>query len=208
LKQEALIPFNYFGPISIFGLAHQYPTQIEGQETYQKRSIRNQMSILSPNGIQKLSIPLKKGKNTLSINQVEIAYEEDWVRDHLRSITTAYQSSSYYDHYFYKIEGILNKRPQYLFDLNQMTLDLILTITGIEPPQKTETYTYCDDYQGFDHRIKNLKFEFKCPIYPQVFEHKFGFTPNLSILDLLFNMGPEMISIIKASSITFSEQRV
>jgi len=164
------------------------------------------MSILGPNGIQKLSIPLKKGKNALSISEVEIAYDEDWIRDHLRSITTAYQASSFYDHYFHKIASILSARPQFLYQLNNATQDLILTTLGGKPPELSKDYAFPDQFEGFDHRIKNLNFNYKIPIYPQVFEHKFGFTPNLSILDLLFNMGPEMISII--SNITFSNVEV
>lgn len=155
---------------------------IDACENYQKRSYRNKYKILTANGPLTLSIPLQKGKNEKQlIKDVKISYEIDWVRNHLETIKSAYGKSAYFDYYFDPMELLLQKNLTYLFDLNGELLVQILEWLNfeIEISRSQEFLSATTDFLN------------EAKTYPQVFESKFGFTPNLSIIDLMFNMGPE-----------------
>jgi hypothetical protein len=154
---------------------------VDTHENYQKKSFRNKYQILGANGPLSLSIPLKKGKaNQVNIKDVLVAYDEDWVKNHLESIRSAYGKSAYFEHYYAPIEIILNRKKASLYELN---LDLLsYCIKSLKWGIKVEESTTF---------IKTFEIEYKTKPYPQVFEDKHQFTPNLSIIDLLFNMGPE-----------------
>jgi hypothetical protein len=154
---------------------------IDTAENYQKKSARNRYSILSANGPITLSVPLKKGKaNQLNIKDVLIAYDEDWVSNHLSSIRSAYGKSAYFEHYYGPLEQILNRKPTTLHELNLALLKFVLKALRWEKPIMESEYF-----------LKSFTTPEINKPYPQVFEEKYGFVSDLSILDLLFNMGPE-----------------
>jgi len=180
-----------------------FDTRIDIHESFQKRTDRNRTQILGPNGRQLLVVPLKKGKNSLGIKEVEIAYDEDWPTVHLKTLTTAYSTSPYYDYYKSGIEKILVSKPQFLFELNEALMKFVVAKLGTDFPEYTHDFIHPDNFEGIDFRLKFLELKNPSPPYSQVFEHKFGFIPNLSILDLLFNLGPESLSYLRQAKITF-----
>lgn len=171
--------------------------QIEAHEHYIKGGFRNRFCIATANGIASIGIPLRKGKNEgQSIKSVEIAYETDWQRQSWNTIKSAYQRAPFFEHYAESVQPLLTHRHKYLYDLNWESLHLILrwlkwptTISESEIYQKTEQTLSAVDFRN---KMKvNNRSEFESKPYPQVFEDKWGFISNLSILDLLFCMGPE-----------------
>ena len=195
--QNILQESQIFGPIDIYSY---YPAAIEvkleASENYQKKSYRNRYNILGANGTIELSIPLIKGKNQkTNIKKVEIAYYEPWYSNHIHSIKSAYGNAPYFIHYSDYIFDLLKSKERFLYQLNQKALLMILKFLKIDVViTETEEFTkapsgYRDMRNVFN---KNNSSELKDRIpYLQVFEDKFGFVSGLSILDLLFNLGPE-----------------
>jgi len=206
---EVLIETQFLPPIiSYVHFIKCAKVKIEAYENYQKRSYRNRCHILDSQGESHFSIPLKKGKNQKqSIREVIISYEQDWVRVFINKIKSAYGKSAFFEFYFEYIQDLMLKRPKYLFDLNMELLILIDQILMLEITYKeSEDFIPKSDPDTCDLRNKisplidkhiELSADFS---YPQVFEDKFGFISNLSILDLMFNMGPETGLIIKNST--------
>jgi hypothetical protein len=177
LKSFLFPPINYFGSIK-----SRPSISIDVEENYQKRSFRNKYIVLGSNGKLVLSVPLQKGKNNnQNIKDVKIAFDEDWQKKHIESIKSCYGKAAYFEDYFEAYERLIKKKNIFLHDLNMdglyfiskaFKLDVVISEVG--------------QYQKeiVDFPINELA-------YPQVFEHKFGFTNDLSVIDLLFNMGPE-----------------
>ncbi len=172
---------------------------LEACEHYQKGSYRNRCHIAGPNGIQRLSIPLQKGKNhQMPIRDVRISYDEPWQRIHWRSIQTAYGNAPFFEHYADAVAHFLEKPYTFLFDLNleivhflaqqfSWTKDRDLTKDYVPAPLLSNQ-SAIQDMRG--QITPKRPSAFALSYYPQVFEDRFGFLPDLSALDLLFCCGP------------------
>lgn len=186
-----------FAPISFFNQCVSSSEIIfEKHEHYQKKSTRNRYTILTTNGIQHLSVPLASGKNTQQlITDVKIAYDENWIKNHLYTIRSSYGKSPYFEYYFPDIEAILSKKYTFLFDLDIDTFNYILDKLELNPIIGFTEY-FDKNYKKSSAVVtKDIK-------YPQVWEEKFNFTPNLSVLDLLFCTGPEATGILKMMNLS------
>ena len=184
---------------------------IEACETYQKQSYRNRCHFYADNGMQTLSFPIVHvdgSHNNIPIKEVLVDYSTDWVTRHERAITSAYRTSAYFDYYCDELFAILDSHPERLFDLNMRILEFFIGKLGLAVElSETEEFYPCgseiryDDYRGKIHpKRKNsilAELNMEKP-YFQVFSGKYGFIPNLSIMDLLFNEGPDSIRYVKA----------
>jgi len=198
IKDKVILPTSYFGPVKYYRLASKLDALIEVQENYQKRTVRNRASILSANGIQRLSVPLEKGKTNLPISEVKIAYHHDWQIQHQRSIKSAYNSAPYYEYYADQIDNIIMTKYTHLIDLNAETMTWICNYFGMDVPPLTSSYTKELSDNILDARIQNMIWSMDNLFYNQVFEEKFGFVDELSILDVIFNLGPAGPVLVKA----------
>jgi hypothetical protein len=205
--QEAQI----FGPVSSFAeIFHCDTLYIEKFEHYQKRSFRNRYQIQTANGLDTLSIPLVKGKNNQQlITDVKISYDENWPLKQLQTIRSAYGRSPFFEFYFPDIEKLLYKNHIFLFDLNMDSLcwaisklkistNLLYTDHYVKPEQNIKSINSSNS-SLFSKFGKGSTSEVK---YAQVWENKFEFTSNLSILDLLFCTGPEASIILNKMACT------
>lgn len=192
---KSIFPIAYFGSISYY----QHLTNIntneisrivfEQFETFPKKSIRNHCSILSPDGILNLTVPLNKPNGSKTITKdIKIDYSTDWQKKHWRSFVTAYSSSPFFDHYSSEIYEIIFKKWTHLIDLNQvihhkindwlsLNLSFNLTIDFLRP--ENESDFRCTNFELLNHEK-----------YQQVFASNKEFYPNLSVLDAIFNLGP------------------
>lgn len=165
-------------------MQHQH-LLLEYGENYQKNSLRNRCYLASSQGVQLLSVPLLKGKHQQQpIYEVRIAYHENWPLKHLRSIETNYNKAPFYPHFIDAIQAILNAKPVFLVDLNWSILEFLFQTFSWYPSISCSL-----DHDTSDLNQKINKQTFKP--YPQQFEDKLNFLPNLSILDLLFCIGPQ-----------------
>lgn len=140
-------------------------------------------------------VPVSKpnGNHTLT-KDIRICYREPWQQHHWKSIRTAYSSSPYFHFYADSLEPLFNLRETSLIALNHKILTVVCLITGISISVEytTEYFRNLPDQQDLRSSIspkKKSRLMFPGE-YPQVFSHKHGFMPDLSILDLLFNVGP------------------
>lgn len=173
---------SIFAPVGYLAEAKAFDKfWIEKNENYQKKSIRNRYTILAANGPLRLSVPLKSGKNKQTkITDVEISYEDDWIDQHIKTLSAAYSSSPYFEHYVDEIEELLNERYPHLWDLSIRTTEWLLNRMGIR-----HNINHTQEYLGVNKEDFPATKE-----YYQVFDSKYGFSPGLSGLDLLFNLGP------------------
>jgi WbqC-like protein family len=191
----------YLPPISYFKhILNAKNVFIEDDENYQRQSYRNRCCIYSPNGKQSLSIPVKAG-NLTNIKDVKIDYSSHhWQKQHWRSITTAYSNSAYFLHFNEVFHNVYHtKKHKYLLDFNIETLNTILNIVNANTIiNKTssfhKSYTNAKDLRYNIH--PKLESTTKLNTYFQTFGEKFGFKDDLSIIDLIFNLGKHSLELI------------
>ena len=171
---------------------------IERFDNYNKRTYRNRFIILSQNGPLTISIPLKKGKNrNTPFKEVKISYDKNWISNLKNTIKTCYGSAPYFEFYFDEIMDIFNKKHSYLFDLNNDLRKFVIDTLEIDTLidfTKEFNLEYSSDFEDIRDKyspVKDLKNQKNNIIsnYPQVFEYKTGFFPNVSIIDAIFNLG-------------------
>lgn len=172
-------------------------------QPFKRSTFRNRMLLPGGNGLVSLSIPLVGGRSVkLPFKAVEIDYSSNWQRDHFRSLETIYGNSPFYFHYRSSLKEIFDQKPQLLVDWNKICLDWIVKKMKIKV-----NLLQLASLSSNDHVIRERN-DFYLPSnhdkigekpfikYPQLFEEKIGFKPNVSILDLLFNLGPDALKKI------------
>lgn len=186
-----LVTTEYFPCIStVRKMMQATPVLLAFGETYQKNSLRNRCYLASSQGLQRLSVPLLKGKHqNQKIYRVKISYEEDWPAQHLKTIDTNYRSAPFFHHFMDPVSNILESRPENLVELNWNILLLLFDIFRWKPDIACSM-----EHNTPENRYKISPVELRP--YNQVFAGRLGFLPDLSILDLLFCMGPELKYIL------------
>ncbi|MDD2996471.1 MAG: WbqC family protein [Paludibacter sp.] len=198
--ESALFSTAYLAPVEYFQyLKTAGKVCIEQHEYYQKQTYRSRCRIATANGIMDLSIPVEKRNHTL-IRDIRISEHSDWQTQHWRSIEAAYNSSPFFEYYADDFRPFFEKKWLFLWDFNMELLHKTLELLDIETEiLLIETYEPQTGEETLDLReIIHPKKEASIPLksYYQVFATKFGFIPNMSIIDLLFNMGNESQLVI------------
>ena len=190
---------------------------IEACENYQKQSYRNRCRFYAADGVQALSYPIihEGGTHKLPISEIRIDWSTPWLQQHERAIVSAYRTSAYFEYYQDELFEILESRPERLLDLNMALTRFFIEKTGLAVDLRTTedfsksgnqtqpdgSVIECRDLREAIHPkrpnsiLKDLKLE---KPYFQVFSRKHGFQSNLSIMDLLFNEGPDSIIFLKS----------
>lgn len=208
---SCLLSIAYFPPIQYISKFLLFDdVLIEKYENFSKQSYRNRCNILSANGPLTLSIPTKKEEELkVKITDIRIDYDTDWQKLHLKGIESAYRHSPFYEHYIDYFLHFFENEHKFLFEFNieilNVLLELFMINTNLSYTSKFVTNIEdISDYRDSIHPKKRMQkndSNFKLIEYNQVFSNKFDFSPNLSSLDLLFNEGPNAISIINQSII-------
>lgn len=172
-------------------LTNKEEVWIDSSENYPKQTYRNRYDILGPNGRQSLTLPVHRPSGVKTpIGEIQISYGS-WVNTHLGAIRSAYGKAAFFDHFIDEIASLYTRRPALLIDFNLQSLQIIQRVIA---PQIKVAYT--SEWLDFKENDVRLHFEpsFVAPnfkAYPQVFSDRFPFQNNLSVLDLVFNMGPK-----------------
>ena len=197
----ALLTTAYLPPVDYFRvIARADKWEIEQWEKYQKQSYRSRCHILSANGPLSLSIPVdRSGGHSVPIKSIKVDHSVNWQKTHWGAIVSAYQSSPFFEYYKEDFRPFYENRAETLFEFNTSLTKLLLDLLGL-PSEISFTDSFkgdnpTDDFRFSIHPKKTSPFEEenKKGRYHQVFAHKFGFKDNLSVIDLLFNEGPESL---------------
>lgn len=201
--ENLLLNTAYFAPISYFSAIKQsQQVTIEQFEHFGKQSYRNRCEIMTANGTISLTVPVAKANSKTLTKDLKIIYATPWQKLHFRSIESAYKNSPYYEYYIDDLMPFFEKRETYLLDLNNTILETVLKFLKIKRPVRmTEDYIpegtadYTDLRDAFHPKPARRKNGIDFPIHPyrQTFSDRFPFTPDLSILDLLFCCGTESL---------------
>ncbi len=207
MSQTILLGSTYLGPVQYFQkIVSGKKIVIEQYDHYTKQTYRNRCDIYSSNGRLSLTIPVVKGRERKkAMKDVRIAYDEDWQGNHLKALTAAYKSSPFFEYYMDDLLPFYTQKWDLLLDFNRALLEAILkNIEGEFAIAYSNEFMEAGAALDFRDAINPKKDfltadpDFKIKEYRQVFTAKSGFLPNLSIIDLLFNKGPEAIFFLSA----------
>ena len=188
---------TYFGPVQWYQrLCQPEQVWIERWESFQKQTLRNRCLIESANGVQALTVPVEHSAGNCLVKDVRISDHGNWRHLHWNALRSAYGKSPFFDYYEDALhpffENIHPNRWAYLFDFNEAIREKMCELIDIHPVVSyTTTFVQGGLTDAEALPVGEMTASFK-PYY-QVWQEKHGFLPNLSILDLLFNMGPESI---------------
>lgn len=197
MQSLAIFPLFYLSPISYFSALKtvNFNFLLENQEHFPKQTFRNRATIASPDGMLDLTVPVIKGSKVHTpFKDVKISYDLKWQRLHWLSLQNCYRSSAYFEYYEDGLVPFYEKRTTFLFDYNLELFQWIGKQLKIEL-----NYSITESYQNnfveqLDFRSQFGKreiYQTQTKPYFQVFNDRNPFLPNLSILDLLFNQGPQ-----------------
>jgi len=202
-----LIHPTYFPSISHFAaIVQAQKISFEMEDNFQKQTNRNRTYIYSPNGIQLLNIPVKHSKIAhQKTKDIQIENDFDWQKQHFKSLEAAYRSSPFFEYFEDDLIPVFEKKHRFLMDLNLEVFDLITKCLRmkIEYSTTTEYLHEINSKEVTDFRFlangkkDNSQFE----SYTQVFDDKFGFINNLSVLDLVFNEGKFAVDYLKSQQL-------
>jgi len=185
-----LPPLEYMSVISGAG-----EVLIEKEENYLKQSYRNRCYILSAHGPQILTVPVYLGSvHKTLIKDIRIDYTKRWQQVHLRAIKASYNSSPFFEFYFDSFETIISADHEFLLDLNNELTEAVFKILRIK-----SSISYSESFEPAEGKPSDFRYAmspkkasaYRSKRYLQVFDNGTGFVPNLSIIDLIFNIGPE-----------------
>ena len=195
---------HYLPNISnFFFLVNSKKVIFEINDNFLKQTYRNRTYIYGANGKLLLSIPvIHSQKNRKKFKDVKISYDQDWPSQHWKSLEISYRNSPFFEFFEDKLLCLYNKKEKYLIDFNIKSINILFEMLQIDL-EYDFTNSYEENYSNMsDYRINSENFnsnEIKINKYTQVFESKHGFINNLSVLDLIFNEGPNAINFIKTS---------
>jgi hypothetical protein len=201
-----LAPLTYGGSITLWTyIAQVEHTILEKQDNYQKQTQRNRLYIHGANGKLMLSIPVKhlgyeghqKYKDVLVDNSFP------WQSQHWKSLQTAYRSSPYFEFYEDEFSALYVNKYTHLYSFNQAVFSTICLLIGLTARVRyTECYEQSSSHLDIRFLQQAKKKHPNTPVtYTQVFSQKNGFIKNLSLLDLLFNEGPNTLSLLQKASL-------
>ncbi|OUU21778.1 MAG: hypothetical protein CBC08_02485 [Flavobacteriaceae bacterium TMED48] len=170
---------------------------------FQKQTFRNRTEIYGANGKLKLTLPIvhNKSKSHQKEEEVQITKTTAWQKQHWKSICSAYRSSPYFEFYEADLISLYKEEVTHLMQFNLDLLNKIMELIEFSMSYKIVEWKK-DTHRRMDDLVnakKSVQINFEP--YRQVFEEKNGFIPNLSIIDLLFNLGPDTLNYLQKHSL-------
>lgn len=216
----ALIELMYLPPVEYFiRMLRSEQWILDRHEHFEKSTYRNRCEIYGANGLLRLSIPLEHGKrNHSAMGKVRISYNTNWQHIHRESIASAYRRSPWFEYFEDEFMRFYQRRYETLWEFSESLLNWVMQQLefDISKLSHSEKYWGADEIKAIhgghseindlrssmlpQARVQNITRADFLPVYQQVFETRYGFIPNLSIIDLLFAEGRYAKDILNASA--------
>lgn len=208
---NVLLSSAYLAPIQYYSKLMQCSSDvayIEGNDNYIKQTYRNRCVVADANGPLSLTIPTEKtAEGKCLMRDIRISDHGNWRHQHWNALEAAYRHTPFFQYYEDDFRPFYEKRIEFLYDFNMQLTELVCNLIGLNVTlNPTEKYLHKHDGMADFRNMITPKVSWSedeqfCPKeYYQVFKEKHGFIPNLSIADLLFNMGPESILILNETN--------
>lgn len=201
----------YLAPVQYYTKLLSYDKIfVEQHDHYLKQTYRNRCTIATPDGELALSIPIVKPNSPkCPMKDICISDHGNWQHLHWNALESAYNHTPFFEYYKDDFRPFYERKIRFLADFNEELCQLICSLIDIDieaKMQRTTSYQTCfaaneEDFRERIHPKKDFHTEdqqFRAVPYYQVFQERLGFLPNLSIVDLLFNMGPESLLVLHA----------
>lgn len=205
--KTAYLSSAYLPPVEYFSkLMHYDRIIVEQYDHYMKQTYRNRCIIAGPGEEIALTVPIvKPDNNKCPFKDIRISDHGNWRHLHWNAIESAYNSTPFFEYYKDDFRPFYEQKYEFLADFNEALCQLVCDLTDIHPDMQRSTEYRAEvpdasDFREIIHPKKDFRkadTEFVPQPYYQVFDARFGFRPNLSIIDLLFNMGPESILVLE-----------
>ena len=209
---KAILATTYFGPVQWYQKLNRFDgVLVEQHEHFLKQTYRNRCIIATTQGVQALTVPVEApvgeglALSKTSIKDVRISNHGKWRTEHWNALQSAYGESPFFEFYEDDIRPFFENRWEYLLDFNMAITEKMCELLDIHPHIEL-TSSYQNSLPFGEGRGGALDFrtiihpkhpqpdpDFNPKPYYQVYQERFGFQPNLSVLDLLFNMGNEAV---------------
>lgn len=206
---ELLLTSTYLPPVQYFAhLLDAEQAWIEQYDHYQKQTYRNRCIIAAPDGPLPLTVPIEKPDTPKAfMRDIRISDHGNWRHLHWNAIESAYNHTPFFEYYKDDFRPFYEKKIDFLVDFNEALCQLVCQLIDIDTPQQRTTSYMVTPTEGITdlrdtiHPKKSIEDDaaYLAVPYYQVFQKKLGFLSNLSIVDLLFNMGPESILVLQKS---------
>lgn len=206
---ELLLTSTYLPPVQYFAhLLDAEQAWIEQYDHYQKQTYRNRCIIAAPDGPLPLTVPIEKPDTPKAfMRDIRISDHGNWRHLHWNAIESAYNHTPFFEYYKDDFRPFYEKKIDFLVDFNEALCQLVCQLIDIDTPQQRTTSYMVTPTEGITdlrdtiHPKKSIEDDaaYLAVPYYQVFQEKLGFLSNLSIVDLLFNMGPESILVLQKS---------
>ena len=209
VKKEIILSSAYLAPVEYYAKLYSYDTvYVERFDNYMKQTYRNRCVIASANGTLALTVPTEKTDEAKCLRQdSRVSEHGNWRHVHGNAFVAGYKQSPFFDYYADEFHAFFERKYTFLYDFNEelrqwvcSQIDLVPNV--ISTSEYMEASESINDYRELIHPKKDfaeVDSTFVPKPYYQVFDAKNGFTPNLSIIDLLFNMGPESLLVLRDS---------
>lgn len=200
---------TYFPSIASFvAMVNAEEVTFETDDNFLKQTYRNRCYIYGANGKLGLNIPvIHSQKNRQKYREVKIFNDDNWQSNHWKSILSAYRTSPFFEYYEDELQPLFNTKAEYILDYNYLCIEVLADCLQLElNTYKTTSYQKNIDNKADCRFLVNAKKEAdQCfETYTQVFSNKHGYIPNLSILDLLFNEGPNSLNYLESQTLSLT----
>ncbi len=201
---EVLAHPLYLAPVPLYAKLYSADTLVvDDLSPFVKQTYRNRALIAAESGAQALTIPVVHDGGKVAMRDVRVSEHGNWRHQHWNAIVSAYRKSPFFEYYADDFARFYEERDGFLMDFNLRLHAVVCELLGLERGVRflsdgaSELLEEQFDMRNIAEPKVLVSMSECCQPYYQVFAGRNGFIPSLSIIDLLFNTGPEGLLVLR-----------